>query len=55
MSEEIVIGVREMYEMFSNVEYKNTWSHVTTNDFTHTYPSVNNKPFILTELKQLKR
>lgn len=55
MSEEIVIGVREMYEMFSNVSYVNTWSHVTTKDFAQSYPSVNNKPFILTELKQLKR
>lgn len=55
MSEEIVIGVKEMFEMFSNVKYENTRSFVTSKDFAQSYPSVNNQPFILTELKQLKR
>ena len=55
MSEAIVPGVLDMIQMFSNVKYENTWSHVTVKEFAESYPCVEDRTFILTELKQLKR
>jgi len=55
MSDVIVPGVLDMIEMFSDTKYENTKSHVTIKEFTESYPCVEDKTFILTELKQLKR
>jgi hypothetical protein len=52
MSDVIVPGVLDMIEMFSNTKYENTWSYVTVKEFAESYPCVEDKTFILTELKR---
>jgi hypothetical protein len=52
MSDVIVPGVLDMIELFANTKYENTSSYVTVKEFTEYYPRVEDKTFILTELKR---
>jgi hypothetical protein len=53
MSDKIVPGVLDMIGIFANTKYENTWSFVTTKEFTESYPCVEDKTFIPTKILNL--